>query len=971
VASLLGAALTVGALDAEKAITQYHQDFWSEEDGLPQASVQAITQTRNGYIWIGTRDGLARFDGSKFTVYRGSEHPGLLSDDIRTLREDNLGRLWIGTFNGGVSCLENGVFRHYSAEDGLSTSGVLEIFQDRYGNLWFGSWGGISRFNRGRFEIYREDQGVMGKNGWSFIDDPKTGTLWAATDQAIHTYLNSGFQVDTNFAQLRTMDIRKIHIDGKGALWIGTLNGLVAHENGQLRTYGTAQGLADNRIRTLAEDKEGNLWVGTWDGLSRIKNNQITSLPKSGERINGMVDALFVDRDNSLWVGMRGGGLARLRDARFSNLTVREGLRSNIPRCVLESADGAIWIGSDGGGIVRMEGGSTQHFTRTNGLPSDFVASLAEGEDGTILAGLGRPAALAVIRGSKVIKVLKDGLPFEYSIRALFVDQAGRIWAGGDGGLCRIEQGEVVNISGLPESPVRAIWQDRHGKICAGSSGGLCVVEEDQVREIFDESDGLSHSAIYSCLEESDGTVWLGTQQGLTRWRGGVFTALGRDQGGFQGTIYQVLEDDTGVIWMATSRGIMSAKKNELNEVLDRRKQRLEATTYSTTDGLKSTQCIGGSQRPGIKTRDGRLLFATLNAVAIGRPSDPDPHTQPPPVLIEAARADRKEWAPNAVKRFRAGTEDFEFSYAAIRFITPERVLFRYQLVGRDANWVPAGDRRTAYYNNLRPGKYVFQVSASSDGMAWSAPAQSAEFILDPRFYQTYWFYLLCGAAVLGAGLALHRARITKERERFAVILNERTRIARDLHDTMAQGFAGTAFQLEALRSELSDAPEKVKKHLDLALTMVRHSFSEAKRTVLNLRSALLQETDVVGAVAETGRQMLAQSGVHLDVKAIGKAKRFNPEMEGQILRICQEALANALKHSEATKIEVEFDFSRSRPELSIRDNGSGFELDKIRAQSGMHFGLSGMSERVKQIGATLEIRTAPKAGTEIKIRLN
>src|SRR5688500_1643708 len=197
--SLLGAALTVGALDAERAITQYHQDFWWGEDGLPQASVQAITQSRNGFLWIGTRDGLARFDGSKFTVYRGSEHPGLQSDDVRALHEDNLGRLWIGTFNGGVSCLENGAFRHYSAEDGVSTSGVLEIFQDRYGNLWFGSWGGITRFNRGRFESYGEEEGVVGNNGWSFVEDPGTRTLRAATDQAIHTYVNSRFQEDTNF----------------------------------------------------------------------------------------------------------------------------------------------------------------------------------------------------------------------------------------------------------------------------------------------------------------------------------------------------------------------------------------------------------------------------------------------------------------------------------------------------------------------------------------------------------------------------------------------------------------------------------------------------------------------------------------------------------------------------------------------------------------------------------------------------
>ena len=235
-------------LDGKKALSQYHLDFWTEEDGVPQASVQAVTQSKNGYLWIGTRDGLARFDGLRFTQYRSNEHPGLRSDDIRSLHEDNLGRLWIGTFNGGVSCLEDGVFRAYSAEHGFETTGVLEIFQDSYGNLWFGTWGAIARFNRGRFETYREGDGVVGKNGWSFFEDRESSTFWAATDRAVHRYVEPRFEVDVRIRGLD--DIRKIHVDGNGVFWVGTLNGLIAYENGRKRTITAADGLADNRIRT-------------------------------------------------------------------------------------------------------------------------------------------------------------------------------------------------------------------------------------------------------------------------------------------------------------------------------------------------------------------------------------------------------------------------------------------------------------------------------------------------------------------------------------------------------------------------------------------------------------------------------------------------------------------------------------------------------------------------------------------------
>ena len=960
------------ALDASKNISQYHQDFWTEEDGLPQGSVQAITQGKSGYLWIGTRDGLARFDGVKFTVFRSDDHAGLLSDDIRSLYEDNLGRLWIGTFNGGVSCFEEGVFRHYSAENGLHTTGVLEIYQDTYGHLWFGNWGGIARFNRGQFDNYGTGEGLVGRNGWSFCQDAE-GVFWAATDRAIHRFRDGKFQVENDFNAHRRRDIRKIHMDRQGVFWVGTLNGLVRHEKGAARVFTMADRLADNRVRTLAEDSSGNIWVGTWDGLSRIQGTNVTSFPKTGERISGMIEALFVDRDGSLWIGVRGGGLGRLRDAPFSNLTMREGLRSRLPRCVFEASDKAIWIGSDGGGLTKIQNGTTEHFGRTNGLPSDFVASVAEDKKEQIWVGLGRPAAVGLIRGGKVERILDadDGLPFEYSVRAVFVDRSDDVWAGGDGGLCRIRNGVITRIEGLPKPPIRVIKQDRSGRIWAGADEGLCRIEGGRVSGVYTTQSGLAHDAVYSFFEDTAGTIWLGTQQGLTRMKDDRFVSFTREKGGFQGTIYHVMEDDNGMLWMASSRGISAVKRMELELVLDGKKERVEPISYGVADGLKSTQCQGGSQSPGVKSADGRLWFATLNGVAVIKPTEREPHSDPPAVLIESIRADRAEFSPMMENRFRAGTEDFEFIYTALRFITPEKVQFRYRLIGHDRDWVHAGTRRAAYYNNLRPAHFTFEVSASSDGKTWSQPVSTVRFILEPHFYQTRSFYLSAAAAVLGVGFVVHRYRMKRQREQFSLILDERTRIARDLHDTMAQGFAGTAFQLEALQSSLAQAPESTRRHLDLALTMVRHSFSEAKRTVMNLRSPLLQDSDLVGAVTETGRQMLSDSGISLEVKTIGKPSRLNSETETQVLRICQEALANVVKHANASRIEVFFDFSQTRPQIVIKDNGRGFDLEETEKRNGHHFGLRGMKERIKQLGAKLVIKTAPGDGTELRVSLN
>jgi ligand-binding sensor domain-containing protein/signal transduction histidine kinase len=956
------------ALDPQKAITQYHQDFWSEENGLPQASVQAITQTTQGYIWVGTRGGLARFDGTKFTTYRGEEHAGLLSDDVRSLFQDTSGRLWIGTFNGGVTCFENESFRSYSTRDGLTASGVLNIFQDSKGALWFGAWRGIARLKDGKFQSFQKEHGLDGQTGWTIWE--QEGLVRAATEKNLHTFDGSRFTPDSESGRID--DLRSVFVDRQGNTWIVTLHGLIRMAGGQVRRFTSRDGLADTRIRSIAEDGDGNIWVGTFNGLSRIQGEKIDSIPKSQtEPLNGMIEALFVDRDQSLWIGIRGGGLARLRDAQFSNLTTREGLPSNLPRCVFQASDGAVWIGSDGGGLAKVRDGKITTLLKRDGLPSDFVATVAEASDGTIWAGLGRPPAIAAIKNSKVERTLgkKEGLAFDYSVRSLLIDRRGILWAGGDGGLFIFDGKQLRPVIGNISPPVRVIAEDRDGRIWAGSETGLCLIEDERLKSVFTVRDGLSHNAIYSIYQDSKGIIWLGTQQGLTRFLNGNFRALTREKGGFQGTIYQVLEDSS-TLWTLTSRGISSMKKVEIEAALDGSLAAVDVVTFGTGDGLKSSQGQGGSQSPGCKTADGRLWFATLNGVAVLSPHQKDPHKDPPPVLIEELWANRKLFRPSERNFFAADTDDFEFHYTALKFITPERAQFRYQLVGHDQDWIYAKSRRAAYYSNLRPGDYSFRVAASSDGINWSEPLESSPFNLRPHFYQTIWFYLSCLAAVGAAAWSFHRYRLRLAEQRFTLVLNERTRIARDLHDTLAQGFAGTAYQLEALRSNLAKAPPETKQHLDLALTMVRHSFTEAKRAVMNLRSSELQNGDLVAAVARVGEQMLGGTGVELSIRTNGKARPLDAETEDQLLRICQEAIANSLKHANATRLEIIFDFA-AQPFVSIRDNGIGFDPEKATERNGHHFGIQGMNERMKQLGGALEIKSGLGAGTEVLIRLN
>jgi ligand-binding sensor domain-containing protein/signal transduction histidine kinase len=970
VAAFLFFAVPARALDPRKAITQYQQDFWTEEDGLPQASVQAITQTHDGYIWIGTRDGLARFDGTRFKIFRSEEYSALLSDDIRSLFEDREGRLWIGTFNGGLACYTNGTFHSYLTRDGLASSGVLEIFQDSAGALWFGTWRGIVKFADGKFESFQ--QGLSGSAVWSIWED-RDKSLWAATGRMVHKFTDGKFAPISGWLGVNPVEARKVFTDRHGGTWMVTLEGLIHAAPNETKGR-NVDGLPDTRVRTITQDTDGNIWVGTFGGLCRIQNGHIATFPTaSGERLNGLIETLFVDRDGSLWIGIRGSGLARLRDARFSNFTTREGLPTNLPRAVFQASDGAIWIGGDGGGLARVQGEKVETLGKSDGLPSDFIVSVAEAKDGTIWAGFGRPPAIAAIRGNRVEKVItkRDGLDFDYSVRALLIDQQGTVWAGGDGGLYFLRDGQLTQVAGISEPPVRVVQQDRQGRIWAAAEQGLCLIEDGKVKRVFTVRDGLSHNAVYSIFEDHDGALWLGTQQGLTRYANGKFQAWTRSKGGFQGTVYTALEDDDGGFWISSSRGIWTMKKKDLEAAIEGRGSAVEPVTYSTADGLKSTQGQGASQVPAFKTRDGRLWFATLNGVAVISPRESDPHRNPPPVLIEEVWANRALYSPREQNIFAADTDDFEIHYTALKFITPERAQFRYQLVGQDKEWIYAKGRRAAYYSNLRPGQFTFRVAASSDGVVWGEPVEMAPFRLKPHFYQTIWFYLLCLAAAVFAGWTFHRHRLKKAEEEFALVLAERTRIARDLHDTLAQGFAGTAFQLEALRTNLAHAEPKTKRHLELALTMVRHSFTEAKRAVMNLRSPMFQSGDVIAAVTLMAEQILGETGVEVVIRVIGKAPGFTAETQNQLPRICQEAFANILKHAKATRVEIVFDFSGEAALVSIRDNGVGFDVDGTTRRNGHHFGIQGMNERMKQVGGKLEIKSAPGDGAEILIRVN
>jgi len=959
------------ALDPSKAVTQYQLDVWTERNGLPQGSVQAITQTRDGYLWIATRDGLARFDGVAFTVFRSETTQGLPSNDIRALKEDRHSRLWVGTFNGGLSCYSNGQFRAFTRKDGLPSNGVLDIFEDRNGTIWFGTWNGLVRYDGRNFARY--GAGFAARGGLAFCEDAK-GQLCVASEGAINRLIGDRFYESTNAAPLPECPIQQVCASQDGALWIASAGeGVLRVHDGQIRKYTKASGLADNKVASLLHDREGNVWVGTWSGLCRLQGENIATLTRQDGLPHDYIESLYEDHEGSLWIGTRGGGLARLRDARISNYTTREGLGHNFAKCVFEDREGAIWVGTHGGGLTRFHDGEVRTFGTDDGLPSMFVWSVGEDAEGHLWVGTSRPASVCIFKdGCFTAYRWKSGPTRRNGVRAIEGDREGNLWIGGDGGgLWRYRDGDLKCFTvsdGLPSALIRVIKQDRCGDLWIGSNDGLCRYRDGKFTAYRTE-DGLAHNAVYAVFQDSDGVLWFGTQNGLSRFSGDRLRSYTTRDGLFHNVIYHISEDGGGRLWMSSNRGIFCIPKEAFIDFDTGAARRLSCVAYGTDDGMKAVQCEGGSQPAGCRGRDGKLWFPTANGVAVIDPETPGRVLPTAPVIVEEVWVGKERLNARAPAKLSPSAREFRFEYTALSFAAPEKVKFRYKLEGLDDKWIEAGTRRVAFYNKIPPGNYRFRVVACNSDGVWNESGAMFAFFLAPHFYQTQWFYGLCLAALMASGWGLHRHRMKRAHERFSLVLAERSRIARELHDTLAQGFAGIAFQLEAVATKLKEAPDHAKQHLELALKMVRHSLAEARRSVMNLRSSTLDHGDLGSALAETSRLILADRAVEFDLQIEGVARPLPPKVENNLLRIGQEAITNSVKYSHAKKIRVDLAYLQGTVVLSVCDDGSGFEQSEPTG-NGVHFGLLGMQERAKQMGGTLSVISRKGAGTAVTIEV-
>ncbi len=950
------------ALDPSRLITQYGHDVWLTRDGLPQNSVRAIVQTREGYLWLGTWGGLARFDGVRFTIFNRSNTPVLRDSRITALVEGDDGSLWIGTAAGGLIRLKDGTFEPYRSEGDTSYEErsrwqIRSITRSADGALWIGTaGGGFRRFKDGRFSQLLMDRLVV-----RAILEDNAHHLWVATsDGALQlSWKTDGFVVDRHLLADRV--VNGLYQDRSGAIWIAARGGLTRVDGDRVTTFEQAAGFPANAAVSICGDRDGNLWIGTdGDGLVRMHGEQFALLTVRDGLSSGSIPALYEDREGSLWVGSN-DGLNRLRQTRFTAYTVRQGLSADAVNSMVAASDGAVWIGTDGGGLNRLEGDAVRSYTTRNGLATNYIGALFEASDGTLWVSGDSVVMHRRPSGEFRIYTTADGVPKGF-VSAIGEDRDRHIVIGGEGPIRGLKDDR---FEVYPNQPAHieycySIFRDRRHDLWYATTGGLVHVTE-RGHHTYTTRDGLPDEGIHSVHEDRDGTMWIATVSGLASLRNGAVTSYSK-AGPLGEIVFEVLEDAIGNLWLNGRQGIIRASKHDLADYAGKKRSDVPVRVYGLADGLKSTEySVAYIQRPACRTADGRLWFATTAGVAAIDPALNQINAVPPPVVIEAFVGNSSHDARGPVQADR-GAATFEIHYTALSFLAPSQVRFAYQLEGLDDRWTDAGPRRVAAFSRVPPGHYRFRVRAANNDGVWNESGAALAIRVPPHFYQTRWFQGSVLVLLIATAVGLHHLRVRRVEAQFALVMKERSRIAREIHDSLSQGLAAIGLHLSAIETGGLDTTDV--RHVRKARDLVEVNLAEARRSVWDLHPQYLNQTDLVSGIRRMAADLTENADVRILISPAGSPYPLAPQMERNLFRIVQESLANAIRHATARQINVHLRFSPDSVRINVTDDGRGF--DTLAATAG--FGLTSMRERAREIGASFEIESRPDSGTSITV---
>lgn len=975
------------------ASAQYRFDSWTTENGLPQNSVHAIHQTRDGYLWLATFGGLVRFDGVSFTLFDGAAASGPRSSRAHTLYEDRHGALWIGTEHGGVTRYADGAFTSFTTRDGLPIAGVSYIQGDRQGRLWLATSEGLVRYQDGRFRTFTTKDGLP-FNAVSRIIEDRDGAIWFGTRGGLVRYRDDVFTAVTTNEGLPDAFVRTIRESADGSLWVGTgFGGLARVRDGRVvAAYSTADGLPSNKINSLSFDRDGTLWVGTDKGLARFEGDRFTAFTTRDGLSDNNINTIFEDREGNIWIGTNVGGLMRMKPRKLTAFSRDQGLPGDGVVPVTEDKDGTLWIGMTCGGLVRYRDGTFTSYGMKEGLRNDCVWSLLADRQGNVWFGTWG-GGLTKFRDGTFTSYRKENSRLASdAVLALYEDRRGVMWIGTTQGLHRFEHGEFTVYQvrdGLVANDVRFITEDRDGALWIGTTDGVSRLKNGAFTN-YTTAQGLVHNYVRAIHQTADGTMWFGTYGGgLDRFRDGRFTHYTARDGLFGNVVSRILEDERGNFWMTGNKGIFRVARQDLDDFADRKRASITSVPYGVADGMVNSECNGGGQPAGWKRRDGTLWFPTARGVVRVDPASVTSNTVPPRVAIERVLVGRTEVDHRGDIEVPPGGADLEIFYTGLSYSAPEHVRFRYMLAGLDDGWTEAGTRRSVYYSHLPPGRYTFRVIAANGDGVWNTTGSHVGVRIVPGFYQTWWFVVFLATAAAAFGFAIHdrrvriltRAKAAQEAFSRRLIESqeaERKRIAAELHDSLSQTLV--VIKNRALLSlQTPSDHRRALDQMDEIAEAATDAIDEVKEIAYNLRPFHLDRLGLTAAIDAMLANVAAAHDLHIVQHLDPLDDVFPKDEEINIYRIVQEGLTNVVKHAAATEVTVTIRRDAETVTIAIEDNGRGFAAAGSAAPAAAGtghgggkggFGLQGMAERARLFGGEPIVQSVPGQGTTIRLTL-
>jgi signal transduction histidine kinase/ligand-binding sensor domain-containing protein len=983
-AVLLASCTCASALNPSLDINQYAHNAWTIRNGFFNSVIYSIAQTPDGYLWLGTEFGLLRFDGVRRVPWQPPAGEHLPSTYVRSLLAARDGRLWIGTAEG-LSSWKDGKLTQYPK---LAGQNVHALVEDREGVVWAGGGlptGRLCAIRPAGVQCYGND-GSLGR-GFFFLHEDSGGNLWAAGPIGLLRW-------KPDPPKLYPMPDQPLEIEGdNGALLISMRSGIRQLVDGKVEPYplpGPAQQFTPVR---LLRDRNGGLWIGTTDrGLLHVHQGRTDVFGQSDGLSGDYIQRLFEDREGNIWVATV-DGLDRFRDFAVPTISVKQGLSDASVVSVLAARDGSIWLGTKDGLNRWKDGKITIYRKRSDGLPDDIVDSLFQDNQGRIWVSTHHGVAYLENGRFVTVGAVPGGI-----VHAMAGDSRGNLWIGDqDQGLFHLIGGSLVDripwaklgrkdfASALFSDPVQGdLWLGFY-------QGGVAYFKDGQARASYTSADGLGKGRVTGLELDGEGALWAATAGGLSRVKNGRVATLTSENGLPCDRVHWMVEDDAHSFWLYTACGLVRIARSELDAWVADPKRIIQSATFDSSDGVRLRAIPVSEYAPRVaKASDGKLWFLPFDGVSVIDPRSLQFNQLPPPVHIEQIIADRKLYDTTSNLHLPPRIRDMEIDYTALSLVAPEKIRFRVKLEGRDFEWKNAGNERKVSYNDLPPRDYRFRVMASNNSGVWNEAGASFDFSIAPAYYQTAWFEASCVAALLGLFWGLYRFRLHQIAREFNVQLearvNERTRIARDLHDTLLQSFHGLMFRYQAARNMLPRRTEEAMEALDSALERTEQAIAEGRDAIRNLRASTTVTNELTQAVTALGSEMgheLASQGYGQDsadesadgspkfhVMVEGPPRDLHPILRDEVYAIAREAVRNAFRHAQAHAIEAQISYYGSSFQLRIRDDGRGVDPGIVAEGRAGHYGVPGMRERARRIGGKLNVWTGAGAGTEIELSI-